>query len=224
MARLLFYPPILLAASLSLLADSPQQRLQNSSQVLADVLSAPDKGIPRELLAKSQCLVVVPGLKNAAFVVGAKYGRGFLLCRQENRPGWGAPAAVRIEGGSIGFQAGAAETDLVLLVINRSGVNRLLKSRFTLGGSAEAAAGPVGRDSTAQTDAMMTAEMLSYSRSRGIFAGVSLQGATLRQDLDQNQELYHRRMTNRQIVTTNPPPPASASELISVLNKYSSRN
>ena len=213
--------PCLVLASLSpLLADTASERLQESAVVLKEILSAPDQGIPRNLLDESHCVVIIPGMKNAAFLVGGKYGRGFLICRQDARAGWGAPASVRMEGGSFGFQIGASETDVVMLVMNQRGMDKLLQSKFTLGGAAEVAAGPVGRSSTAQTDAKMTAKILSYSRSRGVFAGVSLQGATLRQDLDENQELYGRRLTNKQIVMKRMKAPAAASELMAVLNLH----
>jgi lipid-binding SYLF domain-containing protein len=188
--------------------------------VLKEILSAPDQSIPRDLLNDAHCVVVVPGMKNAAFLVGGKYGRGFVICRKDARAGWGAPASMRIEGGSFGFQIGASETDVVMLVMNQRGMEKLLQSKFTLGGAAEVAAGPVGRSSTAQTDAKMTAKILSYSRSRGVFAGVSLQGATLRQDLDQNRDLYGHPFTNRQIVMKRMKAPAAASELIEVLNLH----
>ena len=133
----------------------------------------------------------------------------------------GAPAAVRIEGGSVGFQIGASETDLVLLVMNRRGMERLTQTKFTMGGAAEVAVSPVGRDATAETDGRMTAKILSYSRSRGVFAGISLQGATLRQDLDENASLYSRPLTTKQILMQPTPPPAAATELLGVLTKYS---
>jgi len=189
--------------------------------VLKEILSAPDQSIPRDLLDDAHCLVVVPGMKSAAFLVGGKFGRGFIVCRQDNRSGWGAPAAIRIEGGSFGFQIGASETDVVMLVMNQRGMDKLLQSKFTMGGAAEVAAGPVGRSSTAQTDAKMTAKILSYSRSRGVFAGISLQGATLRQDLDENRELYGRRIANRQIVTNRMKAPPAAAELLELLTLYS---
>lgn len=207
----------------SLFGDTPQERLDESASVLRDLLSAPDRGIPSDLLADAHCVVVVPGMKKAAFVVGAKYGRGFFVCRNEKLAGWGAPGAIRVEGGSFGFQIGASETDVVMLVMNKSGAKKLLQSKFTLGGAAEVAAGPVGRSSTAQTDAKMTAQILSWSRSRGVFAGISLQGATLRQDLDQNRELYGRRLTNKEIVMKKITAPSSASELLSILNKNFAR-
>jgi len=191
--------------------------------VLKEILGAPDQGIPRGLLDDAHCIVIVPGMKTAAFLVGGKYGRGFAVCRREKRSGWGAPAAVRIEGGSFGFQIGASETDVVMLIMNRRGMDKLLQSRFTLGGAAEVAAGPVGRTSTAETDAALTAKILSWSRSRGVFAGVSLQGATLRQDLDENEELYGHRVTNKQIVMQRMRAPAAASEMLAVLNRHSRR-
>jgi SH3 domain-containing YSC84-like protein 1 len=209
---------LLLAGLTSLKADTASERLHESAVVLKEILSAPDQNIPRDLLDDAHCVVVVPAMKNAAFLVGGKYGRGFVVCRQDARAGWGAPASVRVEGGSFGFQIGASETDVVMLVMNRSGMEKLLQSKFTLGGAAEVAAGPVGRSSTAQTDAKMTAKILSYSRSRGVFAGISLQGATLRQDLDENQDLYGRRITNKQIVMKRMKAPAAASELLEVLN------
>jgi SH3 domain-containing YSC84-like protein 1 len=213
--------PCLVLAGLSpLLADTASERLQESAVVLKEILSAPDQGIPRDLLNEAHCVVVIPGVKSAAFLVGGKYGRGFVVCRQDARAGWGAPASVRMEGGSFGFQIGASETDVVMLVMNQRGMDKLLQSKFTLGGAAEVAAGPVGRSSTAQTDAKMTAKILSYSRSRGVFAGVSLQGATLRQDLDENQELYGRRLTNKQIVMKRMKAPAAAAELLAVLNVH----
>ena len=216
-------PCLLFGGVATLMAETVTERLQESATVLKEILSAPDQGIPQDLLDDAHCAVVVPGMKRAAFLVGAKYGRGFIICRQDNGSGWGAPAAIRIEGGSFGFQIGASETDVVMLVMNHRGMDKLLQSKFTLGGVAEVAAGPVGRSITAQTDARMTAKILSWSRSRGVFGGVSLQGATLRQDLDENQELYGRQITNRQIVMQKMRAPVAASELLAVLGKYSSR-
>jgi lipid-binding SYLF domain-containing protein len=203
------------------LASTATDRLDESGIVLKEILSAPDESIPQDLLDQAHCVVIVPSLKKGAFVVGAKYGRGFTVCRHEDGRGWGEPAAVRVEGGSFGFQIGASETDLVLLVMNKRGMDKLLESKFTLGGAAEVAAGPVGRGSTAQTDAKMTAKILSYSRSRGVFAGISLQGATLREDLEENEQLYGRKYTNRSILVDDVPAPAVESELVSVLNRYS---
>ncbi len=199
------------------------KRLQAAAEVLGEIMSAPDRGIPQDLLDKSQCVVVVPGLKKGAFIIGGKYGKGFAECRREGGLGWSAPGAVRVEGGNIGFQLGVSETDVVMLVMNKKGMDRLLSSKFTLGADASVAGGPVGRTSSAQTDAMMTAEILTWSRSRGVFAGISLDGATLREDADGNQEMYGRPVTNRQLITGDVAPPTDAAKLLEALNKYSSR-
>lgn len=198
-------------------------RLDASADMMKDIMDAPDKGIPQDLLEKAHCIVVVPGVKKGAFIIGGKYGKGFMLCRKEGGVGWSAPASIRVEGGSVGFQIGASETDVVMLVMNESGAKKLLASKFTLGADASVAGGPVGRDSSAATDAQMHAEILTYSRSRGAFAGLSLEGATLRPDDDWNKELYGKAMTNRDIVMGSTPPPASAHKLLALLNKYSSR-
>jgi lipid-binding SYLF domain-containing protein len=202
-----------------LLAESAAERLAQSALVLKEILDAPDKGIPDDLLNKAQCVVVVPGVKQGAFIVGGKYGRGFLVCRT-SAGGWGSPAALRIEGGSFGFQIGASETDVIMLVMDQRSLKGILSSKFTLGGSADVAAGPVGRSSSAQTDATMNAKILSYSRSRGVFAGLALTGATLREDIDQNAEMYGKRLTNQEIVKTNPKAPEAASDLLGLLSKY----
>ena len=206
-----------------LLADTPAERLNESTTVMKEIMSAPDNGIPQDLLAKANCLVVVPGVKKAAFIVGAKYGKGFMVCRTKSNNGWGAPASIRMEGGSFGFQIGASETDVVMLVMESSGKNSLLKSKFTLGGDISVAGGPVGRSSSAETDAQMRAKLLSYSRSRGAFAGVALNGATLRQDLDDNHDLYGRALSNRQIIDGHVATPLAATELIATLNHLSAR-
>jgi SH3 domain-containing YSC84-like protein 1 len=176
-------------------------RLDNAADLLTDMMKASDKGVPQDLLNKAQCVILVPGLKKAAFLVGAKYGRGFAMCRREGGVGWTAPAAIRIEGGSLGFQIGGTEQDVLLLVMNDRGIKHLLSNKFTIGGEATASAGPLGRDVSAQTDTVMRAEMLSYSRSRGLFAGISLDGATLRPDDDANLELYGRDIENKEILT-----------------------
>jgi SH3 domain-containing YSC84-like protein 1 len=164
----------------------------------------------------------VPGMKKGAFIVGAKYGKGFVMCRHASGAGWSAPAAIRVEGGSVGFQIGGSEQDVILLVMNKTGMNNLLKNQFTLGGEGTVAAGPLGRDATAQTDAMMRAQMLSYSRSRGVFAGISLQGATLRQDDDANAEMYGgKKLSNREILEGEVQPPAAAAKLRALLSKTS---
>lgn len=196
-------------------------RLDASADTLSDMMKAADKGIPQDLLDKAKCVVVVPGMKKAGFIFGAKYGRGFAVCRRAGGLGWSAPAAMRVEGGSVGFQIGASETDIVLLVMNDGGMKHLLSDKFTIGGDATAAAGPVGREATAQTDAMMHAEMLSYSRSRGLFAGISLEGATLRPDEESNRELYARDATNREILTGDFKTPAMAERFEHSLNRDS---
>jgi lipid-binding SYLF domain-containing protein len=204
-------------------ADANTERLDKAAVVFGEVMQAPDKGIPQEFLEKSECVVVIPSLKKGAFIIGGKYGRGFFSCRKKGAPGWSAPAAVRIEGGSFGLQIGGSETDVVMLVMNERGADRLLSSKFTLGGDASVAAGPVGRTAQAETDAYMTAQILTWSRSRGVFAGISLSGATLRQDLDVNRALYGKTLENKEIVRGNVQPPAPAKGFLAALSKYSSR-
>jgi lipid-binding SYLF domain-containing protein len=199
------------------------KRLEEAATVFSEVMQISDKAIPQELMDRAQCIVVVPGMKGGAFIIGAKYGKGFLSCRKKSGQGWTSPGSIRIEGGSFGLQIGGTETDVIMLVMNTRGAQRLLSSKFTLGGDASVAAGPVGRQATAQTDAYMTAEILSWSRQRGVFAGISLQGATLRQDMDDNKALYGKSIENREIVNQEVPPPKAAEPLLSLFNKYSSR-
>jgi len=215
--------PIVAIAPLMAKDNEPAQRLDAAAAVFSEVMGAPDKGIPQEMLEHAHCIVIVPELKTAAFVVGAKYGKGILSCRNKVGPGWSAPGTVRIEGGSFGFQIGASSTDLIMLVMNERGADKLLSSKFTLGGEASVAAGPVGRTATAQTDAQMHADILSWSRSQGLFAGVALEGATLRQDLDDNTAIYGKKLDNRDIVTKRHRIPQEAAKLINELNKYSAR-
>jgi lipid-binding SYLF domain-containing protein len=203
--------------------NEPAKRLREAASVFSEVMAAPDRGIPQDLLEKAHCIVIVPGLKTAAFVVGGKYGKGYLSCRNKSGAGWSAPGTVRIEGGSVGFQIGGSATDLIMLVMSERGADKLLSSKFTLGGEASVAAGPVGRTATAQTDAQMHAEILSWSRSQGLFAGLALEGATLRQDLDDNATLYGTKLENRDIVTGGRPAPQAAAKLMGLLNKYSAR-
>ncbi len=195
-----------------------QKRIAASAEVLGEILHAKDRGIPEDLLAKAQCVGIVPSLKRAGFIVGAKYGKGVVVCRTGR--GWSAPDTIRIEGGSFGFQIGAGETDLVFIVMNQHGVRDLMKDKFTLGGDASVMAGPVGRSGAAQTDALMRAEILSYSRSHGIFAGVSLEGSTLRPDNDDNHELYGAGVTQREILTGRVRRPAVAGPIYAELNRY----
>jgi len=199
----------------------PGKRLNEAAAVFSEVMAAPDKGIPQDLLEKAHCIVIVPGVKTAAFIVGGKYGKGYLTCRNQSGVGWSAPGTVRIEGGSVGFQIGGSMTDLIMLVMSERGADKLLSSKFTLGAEGSVAAGPVGRTATAQTDAQMHAEILSWSRSQGLFAGIALEGATLRQDLDDNATLYGKSLENRDIVTSGVAAPTAAAKLVGLLNQHS---
>jgi lipid-binding SYLF domain-containing protein len=221
--RLKLLTVLALSAGLAHAASDAGDRLAAAADAFKDVMGTPDKAIPQSLLNKSQCIVIVPGLKKGAFVVGAKYGRGFVACRKKDGVGWSAPGAIRVEGGSFGFQIGGEETDAFMLIMNKKGMDRLLTTKFTLGADAVVAAGPVGRATQAETDAAMTAEILTWSRSRGLFAGISLSGATLREDEDWNRELYGHPIKNREIVTGTTDPPASAASLLTELNTFSSR-
>jgi lipid-binding SYLF domain-containing protein len=218
-AMALACPPLIAADENSKTAE----RLDDAASLFTEVMSTPDKSIPQDLLNKSYCIVLVPGLKKAAFGIGGKYGRGFAVCRVPDGMGWGPPAALRVEGGGFGLQIGISSTDVILLVMNQGGMKRLNKSKFTIGADATAAAGPVGRNATAQTDALMTAQILSWSRSKGLFAGISLDGATLRNDLGENQAMYGQRWNSRQILGSGAKPPAMAEKLLAELNKYSPR-
>ncbi len=195
------------------------ERLTAAAETVQSLTKIPesDKGIPQDLIKKARCLVVVPSLKSAALGIGGEYGRGFVSCRSGS--GWTAPAAIKIEGGSFGFQIGGNETEVVMLVMNEKGMNRLLSSKFTLGADATIAAGPVGRSAEAATDAAMTAEILSYSRSRGLFAGVSLKGATLREDESAIKDLYKKPITNREILTGKVKAPSDARSLEMALSR-----
>jgi SH3 domain-containing YSC84-like protein 1 len=193
-------------------------RMENAVAVFDEVMNMGDHAIPADLLKKAQCVAIVPGLKKGALVVGGKFGRGFVSCRTDS--GWSAPAGVRVEGGSFGFQIGGTEIDVILAIMNKRGVDRLLSNKFTLGADASVAAGPIGRTVSAQTDAAMTAEILSWSRSRGVFAGIALEGATLRGDADANLDLYGTRLEMRQIVNGSAAAPPSARGLIERLSRY----
>jgi lipid-binding SYLF domain-containing protein len=181
-------------------ADTPQERLSDATKVFNEIMETPDKGIPQDLIEKANCIVIVPGMKQAALGIGGKWGRGYVSCRENHRH-WGGPAAVRVEGGSFGFQIGASNTDIVMLVMNDKGMRRLLEDKFTLGAEATVAAGPVGRQTAASTDAQLSAEILSWSRSKGLFAGIALHGATMRPDNDANEELYGSKVTNKEILS-----------------------
>jgi SH3 domain-containing YSC84-like protein 1 len=215
----------LILATTLMAAESPQERLQKASDVITDVTSssAPDKGIPHDLFDKARCVVIVPDLVKGAFVIGGEFGRGFAECRNANGNGWGAPGAVRIEGGSVGLQIGGSSTDLILLVMNQRGMDKLLGDKFTLGADASVAGGPVGRSASAQTDVKMSAEILAWSRSKGLFAGISLKGATLRPDGKENEKLYGRAYTNREVLMGNVKAPEAAEVLVAALDRYSDR-
>jgi lipid-binding SYLF domain-containing protein len=211
------------AAALASAQSDADKRLQVAATTMKEVMGIPDKAIPEDLLNKAYCIVIVPDLKKGAFIVGAKYGKGFVSCRKKDNVGWTAPGAIRIEGGSFGLQIGGTEMDVFMLIMNQRGMDRLLSSKFTLGGDAVVAAGPVGRSTQAETDAAMTAEILTWSRARGVFAGISLNGSTLREDEDGNVELYGKKMKNREILGGGVAPPAGAEALLGELNRYSSR-
>jgi len=201
-------------------------RIENAGRVMVEILNVPDD-IPQDLLDKAECVIVLPSVMKAAFVVGGSYGRGVLTCRSgPNFNGrWSAPAMMALEGGSVGFQIGGQATDFVLLVMNRRGAESILTSKVKLGADAAAAAGPKGRDAAAATDVTLRAEVLSYSRSRGLFAGVSLEGSTLRPDGDGNGRLYGQGVGAKDVVINSAiHAPASAKLLLSTLNKKSPKN
>jgi lipid-binding SYLF domain-containing protein len=195
------------------------KRTDTAATVFEEIMAAPDKGIPRDILEHTQCLGIVPGLKRAGFIVGAKYGKGVLVCRTDSGQ-WSAPSTIRIEGGSVGLQIGLGETDLVFVVKSKSGQDKLMQDKFTFGGDASAMAGPVGRSAQAQTDAQLHAEILSWSRARGAFAGISLEGSTLRPDHDDNRAVYGRDFTQREILTGGVQPPAGADTLYAAIGRY----
>jgi lipid-binding SYLF domain-containing protein len=217
------------ASALILLAATPiwaaskqkdEDRLHNSGRVLKEILEI-HNNIPRDLLSRADCVIVFPSVIKAAFLVGASYGRGAMSCRSgaHFKGPWGAPTMMALEGGSVGIQAGGQATDFVLLVMNERGANAILKSKVKLGGDASAAAGPVGRDTSAETDATMRAKILSYSRARGVFAGVSLAGSTIRPDNSANKKLYGRKIPARDIaLSSEMKVPPSAKPLVAELN------
>lgn len=194
------------------------ERMSDAATVFHEIMSAPDKGIPQDLLHKAQCVAIIPGVKKAGFIVGAKYGKGILVCRAAS--GWSAPATIIVEGGSVGFQIGAGETDVVLVVQNKDGEKKLTQDKFTLNASAGAMAGPVGRTAQAATDVELHAEILSYSRSRGLFGGIDLGGATLRPDNKGNQSVYGKSVTEPEILDGKVKAPAGADPLYKELNQY----
>ncbi|HJT00957.1 MAG TPA: lipid-binding SYLF domain-containing protein [Terriglobales bacterium] len=219
---------LLLAAPLLAAKDNEkeQDRVKDAGQVLKEIINIPDD-IPKDLFDRAECIIVLPSVKKFAIGLGGSYGRGVMSCRtgQHYTGPWSAPAMYALEGGNIGFQLGGQATDFVLLVMNPHGAESLLKTKVKLGADAAAAAGPKGRAATAATDVAMRAEILSYSRSRGLFAGISLEGSTLRQDNSANEKLYGRKITAREIVREHRVGvPASGQELVSLLNHHSPKN
>lgn len=215
----LFGPPVLAQKKES-------ERVTNAGRVMSEILRVPDN-IPMDLLQKAECVIVLPSVLKFAVGIGGSYGRGVMTCRGgTNFSGsWGAPSMIALEGGSVGFQLGGQATDLVLLIMNTRGAQGILNSKVKIGADASAAAGPKGRDASAATDATMRAEILTYSRSRGLFAGISLEGSTLRPDNDANKKLYKKELRARDIVLHQAArPPACARQLLSVLNQKSPRN
>jgi len=203
-----------------------QKRLEACGQVFKEIMDIPD-GLPKDLLNKAECVIVIPSVLKFAFGVGGDFGRGAITCRtgQHFTGPWSAPALFALEGANIGFQLGGQATDFVLLVMNPRGANSILSSKVKLGGEASAAAGPKGRSAAADTDIIMRAEILSYSRSRGLFAGISLEGSTLRSDGSANRKLYGRSLTAKEIVREGKAGvPACGRELVSLLNKQSPKN
>ena len=201
--------------------ETPDKRLRSATDTLHEIMATPDRAIPRGLLNRSKCLVVVPGMVKAAFVVGGQYGRGFALCRTER--GWSAPAPVRLAGGSFGVQLGADSTDIVFLVMNDRGMGRLLSDKFKIGADAAVAAGPVGRDAAADTDVLMRAEILCWSRTHGLFAGASLDGTVVEHDEAEARKLYGRPLSNHEIITGDIKPPFAANGLVAELNAIAPR-
>jgi lipid-binding SYLF domain-containing protein len=195
-----------------------QDRVQAAADVLNEIQAAPDKGIPQEVLGSAECVAVVPSMLKGGFIVGAKYGRGLASCRTPT--GWSAPSFFVVTGGSFGFQIGGQAVDLVMLIMNKDGMKHLLSSEFALGADASVAAGPVGRHAEGNTDWKMRAEVLTYSRARGLFAGVSLNGAVIKQDKDSTREFYGRMVPFRTSLIGEIPPPAGASPFLSTLAKW----
>ena len=198
-------------------------RLQAATEDLHAMMNADDKGIPKDLLARASCVAVIPNLKKGGFIVGAEYGSGFFTCRKKSGVGWSAPGSIRMTGGKFGLLIGAAETDVVMLVMNDTGMQHLIGDKFKLGGEASAAAGPVGRDASAMTDAELHAEILTYSRSRGLFGALDLAGSAVTSDSDANKTLYGREITNKEIVDGGIATPQAAHAFVHTLDKVSSR-
>jgi lipid-binding SYLF domain-containing protein len=224
MKKFLLLALIVLLCSFSLAADEPEKeskasdRVQAAADVLDEIQSAPDSGIPQEVLGAAECVAVVPSLLKGGFIVGAKFGRGLASCR--TKKGWSAPAFFSVTGGSFGFQIGGQAVDLVMLIMNNDGMKNLLSSKFALGADASVAAGPVGRHAEGNTDWKMRAQVLTYSRARGVFAGVSLNGAVVKQDKDSTREFYGRMVPFKTSLTGGIEPPAGANAFLTTLAKW----
>jgi SH3 domain-containing YSC84-like protein 1 len=221
MKKFLLLTLIVSLSSFSLAADEETKvadRVQAAADVLNDIQGAPDKGIPQEVLGSAECVAVVPSMLKGGFIVGAKYGRGLASCRTPK--GWSAPAFFTLTGGSVGFQIGGQAVDLVMLIMNKDGMKHLLSSEFALGADASVAAGPVGRHAEGNTDWKMRAEVLTYSRARGLFAGVSLNGAQIKQDKDSTREFYGRMVPFKTSLTGEVDPPAGANAFLTSLAQW----
>jgi lipid-binding SYLF domain-containing protein len=224
MKRLVSLTLVMLLGSFAFAADEAEKpskasdRVQAAGDVLNEIESAPDSGIPQEILGKAECVAVVPSMLKGGFIVGGKYGRGLASCRTPK--GWSAPAFFTLTGGSVGFQIGGQAVDLVMLIMNNDGMQHLLSSKVALGADASVAAGPVGRHAEGNTDWKMRAQVLTYSRARGVFAGVSLNGAILKQDKDSTREFYGHMMTFKAALTGEVDPPAAANSFLTTLAKW----
>ena len=223
MKRLWLLAIVVSLCSMVFAVDEPKEskasdRVQASADVLNEIQSAPDSGVPQEILSHAECVAVVPSMLKGGFIVGAKYGRGVASCRTAK--GWSAPAFFLVEGGSFGFQIGGQAVDLVMLIMNNDGMQRLLTSQFTLGADASVAAGPVGRHAEGNTDWTMRAQVLTYSRARGVFAGAALNGAVMKQDKDSTREFYGHMVTFKAALTGQVEPPAPTNPFLSSLAKW----
>jgi len=198
--------------------ETPDHHLRAAAEVFHEIMAAPDRGIPHDLLERARCVVIVPGFKKAAFVVGGEYGRGIAMCRHADA--WGGPAALRLSGGSFGVQIGVESTDIILLVMNDRGMEKLAGDKFTVGADASVAAGPVGRTAAADTDARLNAEILSYSRAKGVFAGISLAGTVVTKDDGEDRKIYGHEVSNRAIIRGEVEAPPAAAPLREELARY----
>jgi len=212
--------PALLAVQDSKKAEDTQHRIDVSAQVFDEIMRAPDHGIPHGILDHARCIGIIPATKRAGFIVGVTYGKGVMVCRDEHFGGWSGPSAIRIEGGSFGAQIGAGETDLVFVVMNSDGMHKLMQDKFEVGADASVMGGPLGRTAQANTDAEMHAEILAYSRARGVFAGVTLTGATLRPDQEDNDAYYGHPVTQREILEGHVRPPRGAHRLTAMIDRW----